>query len=283
MVCEARKCWLCGSCSLLVTRWGSKGLDFKSTCWTHYGAGTTPYSPPLTKTYMRLNWEGPILVATSPVTRKITYWVMNQTVLIYAHVQGLCLEFWLIWTCANLLFKWWNRLESLKAILVQTVWCHSSWISIIYSIRIKQAALLENQARILKTINWLLTWMQIEQNTNVRHRTPSLKPHTKCLIKKKIVCGSSEYCPKYRATDSWKKEKVWTKGLFVSFRMPFCITAYLKASYIPDVLDWPRTPPPPLPHTHTQPATRTPDSSVPLLPQPSFHRSSEKQAISQNH
>lgn len=38
--------------------------------------------PPLTKTYMRLNWEGPIPVATSPVTRKITAWVMNQTRLI---------------------------------------------------------------------------------------------------------------------------------------------------------------------------------------------------------
>ena len=28
--------------------------------------------PPPTKTYMRLNGEGPIPVATSPVTRKIT-------------------------------------------------------------------------------------------------------------------------------------------------------------------------------------------------------------------
>lgn len=101
-----------------------------------------------------------------------------------------------------------------------------------------------------RSSDWPLTWTQTEQNTNLRHQTPSFKPHTKCLIKKKIVCGSSEYCPKYRATDSRKKEKVWTKGLFVSFRMPFCITAYLKASYIPDVLDWPRTPHPPHTHTH---------------------------------
>lgn len=61
-----------------------------------------------------------------------------------------------------------------------------------------------------------------------------------------------------------KKRKAWTKGLFVSFRMPFCITAYLKASYIPDVLNWPGTPPSPSPPAPPPPA--------PLTLQPlSFH------------
>ncbi len=85
---EARKCWLCSSCSLLPIRRGSYGWSYKSTCWTHYGTGTTPYSP-LTKTYMRLNWEGPIPVATSPVTRKITAWVVNQTRLISSTCSGI--------------------------------------------------------------------------------------------------------------------------------------------------------------------------------------------------
>lgn len=102
--------------------------------------------------------------------------------------------------------------------------------------------------------------------------SPSFKPHTKCLIKKKIVCGSFWILSQVQSYWFLKKKKAWTKGLFVSFRMPFCITAYLKASYIPDVQNWPGTPP--------HPPTRTTDSSAPLLPQPWLHRSPEKQAIS---
>lgn len=41
------------------------------------------------------------------------------------------------------------------------------------------------------------------------------------------------------AESYWFLKKARTKGLFVSFRKAFCITAQLKASYIPDVLNWP--------------------------------------------
>lgn len=98
-----------------------------------------------------------------------------------------------------------------------------------------------------------------------------LKPLTKCLIKRKIVCGSPENNPKFRATDFWKKT-AWTEGLFVSFRMPFCITAYLKGSYIPDVLNWPRTRPPP----HTRRLSQTPLTCQPTLLQSLLHRSPEE-------
>lgn len=56
---EVGKRWLCSSCSVLVTvGGGSDGWSYKSTCWTHYGTGTTPCTP-LTKTYMRLKMRRP--------------------------------------------------------------------------------------------------------------------------------------------------------------------------------------------------------------------------------